>query len=98
MTVLAFLFIENDIMTNETNFLIYDLSMHFIIVNKNCFFRSIIRNIMINQYIYSIFFMLLIINNMLIFNFLDLLFNIICVIVDSSQYNHVNFDFFLLFF
>ena len=68
---LIFLFIENDIMTNVINFLIYDLSMHSIIVNKNRFFRSIIRNIIIDQYVYSIFFVLFVINNILLFNFLD---------------------------
>ena len=94
---LIFLFIESDIMTNETNFLIYNLSMHFIIVNKNRFFRSIIRNIIIDRYIYSIFLILFAINNILFFNFHDfnfinLLFNIVYVIVDLSQYNHVNID------
>ena len=48
ITFLIFLFIENDIITSVTNLLIYDLLIHFIIMNKNRFFRSIIRNIMID--------------------------------------------------
>ena len=47
--------------------------------------------------------MLFVINNILLFNFLnfnfiDLLFNIVCVIIDSSQYNHVNLNVFFILF
>ena len=48
MIFLIFSFIENDIITNATNKQIYNLLTNFIIVNKNCFFRSIIRNIIID--------------------------------------------------
>ena len=69
ITFLIFLFVENDIITSATNFLIYDSSLYFMIVNKNRFFRSIIRSIIIDRYIYSIFFVLFIVNNILFFNF-----------------------------
>ena len=49
ITFLLFLFIKNDIMTSAINFLIYNSLIHFIIVNKNCFFRSIIRNIIVTS-------------------------------------------------
>ena len=103
MILLIFLFIENDIITSEINFLIYNSLMYFIIVKKNCFFYSIIYNIIINWYIHSIFFILFIINNMLLFNslnfnFINLLFNIVYVIIDSSQYNYVNFNVFFYLF
>ena len=93
-----FLFIENNIITSVTSFLIYNLLMHFIIMNKNCFFRLIIRNMIINQYIYSFLFVLFVINDILLFNFLDfnfidLLLNIVYVIVRLIVSSRQEIDF-----